>query len=382
MHDEFALLSWLADAGLSSLGIILPFLFVITVLIFVHEMGHYLIGRLFKVGVEVFSIGFGPELYGCDDRNKTRWKLSIIPIGGYVRFRGEDEEDEKGKGAKKKRKSSKNSKVSGLSYNDISAWKRVLILFAGPAANLIFAIVAVALLFIFLGESYRVPLVSQVIADSPAERGGIMVGDTIVALDGRKVSRFSDIPRNLSDKAGKMIDITVRDRQGDVRHLRLTPDSRKNDAGQTSGFLGITSEKVAFMPISSWQGLNRALAHTAFISGQIYVSIYEIFAGHRSSKELGGPIRIAELSGQVWEEGGFSRLIFFMVLISINLAIINLFPIPPLDGGGIVLCLYEMAIGKAYLADIKSLLYRVGAFLIFALFVFVTWNDIAHLWNR
>lgn len=360
----------LLDVPGSFFGYIPPFLVVITILVFVHELGHYIVGRFFKIGVEVFSVGFGREIFGWNDRRGTRWRLSWIPIGGYVRFVGEEGEKKKSIAADK-----------GLAYDDISAWKRILVLFAGPAANLIFAIFTILLVFVIVGQAYLLPRVGDVTVDKPAYQAGIQTGDTILSIDGQKIESFSDIIEGIRDKASQMVDIGIRAEDGTIRHVRLKTDSHIKENGEAVGRLGISSSSVAFQSVSVAKAAGKAIDYTVDTSLLIIHTLDEILKGQRSSKELGGPIRIAEFSKQAWKEGGIGSLVMLIALISINLAMVNLFPLPPLDGGGIVLCTYEMIFGKKYLAPIKSLLYRLGTFLLLALIVFITWNDIARIIN-
>ena len=356
-----------------------PFLIVLTALVYVHEMGHYLVARWNGVRVEVFSIGFGPEIYGWNNKAGTRWKISAIPLGGYVKMFGEgdmvtgidDVEDREMTEEEKK-----------VSFHHKRLKQRVAIVFAGPLANFIFAAVLFAGIFTFVGSPVILSGIGTVQAGSAAEAAGIKQGDRIVAIDDKDIATFEDIRAYISESPGKNLTIHV-ERDGRAVSLRATPKSRTIDAAdgpKEIGLLGVTPDpnQVSYdrhNPLTAtWMGVER----TVSISGQILYALGEIISGKRTAEELGGPLRIAKFSGDV-AQGGVLSLIFFMAALSINLGLINLFPIPVLDGGHLVFYAIEGIRGRPLGVRAQEYGLRIGFALVMTLIVFATWNDLVQL---
>jgi regulator of sigma E protease len=349
------------------LSSLLPFLVVLTVLVFVHELGHYLIARAAGVRVDVFSIGFGPELFGFNDRAGTRWRFSAIPLGGYVAMHGEGDGSEE--------------QDPAVSFAHKSVAKRAAVVIAGPAANFIFAIVVLAGLFMTVGQPYSVPVVSDVTAGSAAERAGLKAGDTILAIDGAAVQRFEDIQQHVQLNSGTPLDIRIR-RDGVEQDVTATPDVvvSKDTLGNefSHGLLGIRSGVVDYRRHGPVEAVGQAAQETWGMSKAILVALGQYIAGKRSTQELAGPVGIAQLSGQV-AQAGILPVINLMVILSINLGLINLLPVPMLDGGHLVFFGIEALRGKPLGQRVRDFGFRVGFALVLTLMVFATWNDLRRL---
>lgn len=365
---------------------VVPFLLVLTVLVFVHEMGHYLAARKCGIRVEVFSVGFGRELFGWTDRVGTRWKLSAIPIGGYVKMFGEmqthrdvpadsgTDGTEDAAGAPERPSDSFDSKSLG---------QRSFVVAAGPLANFLFAIVVLAGMFMTIGQPFTPADIGNVLPNTAAERAGFKPGDLIVAIDGAKVERFEEVIRTVQLQPGTPLVFSV-NRDGREIALTAIPDvlDRKDRFGnpQRIGRLGIsragTDRKlIRHDPLTAvW----RATTETYVLTGSIFSAIGQIIRGTRTTKELGGPIRIAQMSGDVWQAGMISVLMFATVL-SINLGLINLFPVPMLDGGHLLFYGIEALRGKPLGLRAQEYGLRIGVAMVFALMIFATWNDLVHL---
>jgi regulator of sigma E protease len=358
-------------------GFLLPFLVILTVLVFVHEMGHYLLARRNGVRVEVFSIGFGPEIFGWTDRAKTRWKFSLIPLGGYVKMFGD-----------LNAASMPDPRLIALPHEDRDEafpYKRLSqrswIVAGGPLANFLFAILLLAGLFAFVGQPFTPPVVGEVQAGSAADRAGMLAGDRIVAIDGTEIERFEEVQRIVRLSPEQDLQVTVL-RDGAPVELRATPERTtfEDNFGnmQEIGLLGVSRSGVEFVrhgPVSAvWQASRETVALTV---GTLK-AVGQMIAGTRSAGELGGPIRIAQMSGQVAETGVVS-IIWFMAVLSINLGLINLFPIPMLDGGHLLFFAIEGLRGRPLGERAQEFGFRVGLALVLSLMVFATWNDLVHL---
>lgn len=343
-----------------------PFLVVLTVLIFVHELGHYWVARRNGVRIEVFSIGFGPELFGWTDRHNTRWKISALPFGGYVKMFGEGDgySDTTGVAAL-------SPADQAVSFSHKRLGQRAAIVAAGPIANYLFAIVALAFLLSVAGNPMPLAAVGTIVTNSAAERAGLKVGDRIVAIDGRETEWFEDMRSIVSASPGRELSLDV-DRAGQRLVVKAVPD---NEA--SVGRLGVTpdSAQVAHQLYNPFTATVMAVERTAMLSWQILVYLGEVVTGSRGTEELGGPLRIAQMSGEM-AQVGWSSLLFFMAALSINLGLINLFPIPPLDGGHLAYFAAEAIRGRPLPARTRDYGFRVGMVLVLLLLVFATWNDL------
>jgi regulator of sigma E protease len=360
------------------LGYILPFLFILTVLVFVHEFGHYFIARRNGVRVDVFSIGFGPELFGWHDRAGTRWKFSAIPLGGYVKMFGDND-------------ASSGLPVAGLarmtpaerevSFHYKRLGQRAAIVAAGPAANFVFAIVVLAVLFMTFGQPFTPAQVGQVQPGSAAERGGIKPGDLIVKINGGSVRSFEDVQQEVRLNPGVPMTIVVK-RDGRELSVDVTPTKTEltDRFGNhyRIGLLGIARNGVDYVKRDPANALLQAGAETWTLSADTLKAMWQIVIGTRGTDELGGPLRIAQMSGDV-AQGGVVAVVWFMAVLSINLGLINLFPVPVLDGGHLLFYAAEALRGKPLGQRAQEYGFRIGLALVLTLMVFATWNDLVHL---
>ena len=359
------------------LGYIIPFLVVLTVLVFVHELGHYLVARRNGVRIEVFSIGFGPEIFGWYDRAGTRWKLSAVPLGGYVKMYG----DADASSLPSNSLAAMSEDDRAVSFHHKGLWQRIAVVAAGPAANFIFAIVLLAGLFATVGQPFTPPDVGQVQPNSAAEQGGIKPGDTINEIDGRKIERFEDVQQAVRLNAGGVMKIVVR-RDGRDVTLDVTPQMTEmtDRFGNVHrvGLLGIGRSGVDYVRHDPATALARAVEETWNLSVGTLKAIWQMIIGARATDELGGPLRIAQMSGEV-AQGGIVAIVWFMAVLSVNLGLINLFPIPVLDGGHLLFYFAEAIRGKPLGQRAQEYGFRIGLALVLTLMVFATWNDLVHL---
>lgn len=359
------------------LDYILPFIAILSVLVFVHEYGHFWVARRCGVHVEIFSIGFGRELFHWHDRHGTRWRVAILPLGGYVRMRG-DADESSAPDAAAVLAMTPEERATAFPTQPVS--KRIAIVIAGPAANILFAIVVMSITFMTIGQSYTPPVVGEVLAGSPAEQAGVMPGDRFLRLNGESVNRFEDMQRIIALRPDETMSAEV-DRAGETIQLSLTPERiEQNDSfgnPQPFGRIGVTRkgyEQIIHDPFTS---VAEAVRQTWTLVGTIFDVIGQIITGDRSSSEIGGVARIAHMSGEVAQHG-FAATLNFMVLLSINLALINLLPVPMLDGGHLLFFFIEALRGKPLPEKVRDTGLRFGFGLVIALMVFASWNDLVY----
>lgn len=366
-------MAWLTG----SLGYIVPFLVVLTVLVFVHELGHYLAARRNGVRVQIFSIGFGPELFGWNDRAGTRWKLSVIPLGGYIKMFGDaDAASMPGEALVEMTAAERE-----VSFHHKRLSQRVEIVAGGPAANFLFAILVLAALFMTAGQPFTPTDVGEVTPGSAAERGGVKPGDVILEVDGHAVDRFEEVQQIVRLNQGTPMKLVVR-RGGQDTALTVTPtvrDITDNFGSEHKiGFLGIArSGGVEYVKRNPFAAVWQATEETWNLSAGTLEAVGQMIAGTRTTEELGGPLRIAQMSGKV-AETGFVSLVLFTAVLSINLGLINLFPIPVLDGGHLLFYAAEAIRGKPLGQRAQEYGFRFGLALVVTLMVFATWNDLVH----
>jgi len=354
---------------------LVPFLVVLTVLVFVHELGHYLVARRNGVRVEVFSIGFGPEIYGWNDSHKTRWKLSLIPFGGYVKMFGENRDPASGHEL--------TAEERAVAFHSKRISQRAAIVFAGPAANFLFALVALAILFVSVGQPFTPADINEVTPGGAADRAGIKPHDVIVAIDGTHIERFEQVQRIVQLAPGKPLALTLK--RGDTELTVTTvPESVEivDRFGNTQriGRLGIsrTSADMVLVRYDPATALWRAGKETVSLSANILDALWQMINGTRSTKELGGPGTIAQMAGDV-AQLGFVNFVMFSVLLSINLGLINLFPVPMLDGGHLLFYAIEGLRGRPIGERAQDYGFRIGLALVVSLMLFATWNDLVRL---
>ena len=356
------------------------FLAVLTVLVFVHELGHYLIARRNGVRIEIFSIGFGPELFGWYDRAGTRWKFSALPLGGYVKMFGDADPSS---GLPLFNLSQLAEADREVSFHGKTVGQRAAIVAGGPLSNFVFAIVLLSLLFMTYGQPFTPAEVGQVQAGSAAEQSGMKVGDVISEMDGRPIERFEDVQQVVRLNPGVSMVVVVQ-RDGQPVTLQVTPrrveqTDRFGDKHQI-GLLGIGHTGVEYVRRDPASAVSRAFGETWHLCTATVQAVWQIIIGTRNSDELGGPLRIAQMSGEV-AQSGVVPLLWFMAVLSINLGLINLFPVPVLDGGHLLFYAAEAIRGRPLGQRAQEYGFRIGLALVLTLMVFATWNDIVHFWR-
>lgn len=359
------------------------FLLVLGPLVTVHELGHYLVGRFFGVKAEAFSVGFGKELAGFNDKHGTRWKLSMLPLGGYVQFKGDmNPASIPDAGAM----DDLSPEERDGNFHHAALWKRALIVLAGPVTNLIVAVLIFASFNMIYGkvvmlDKEQTNVVGSFSGDSAAQKAGLKVGDRIVAIDGDKVYQFNEVVESIVLYPGQEIDITV-ERVGKPLTLpvRIGDVTEKDRFGNEArvGRIGVYSAEQKREPVGIGEATNLAVDQTAGLMKMMVTGIVQIVTGQRSVRELGGPLKIAKYSGEQLSLG-WPTFISFAALISLNLAFINLLPIPALDGGHLAFYAVEAVRRKPAGARGTEWAYRMGVALVLMLMIFVTINDVVSL---
>ena len=361
---------------------VFSFLIVIGPLIFVHELGHYFVGRWFGVKAEAFSIGFGREILGWTDKRGTRWKVGWLPMGGYVRFAG----DMNPASQPSAEWLSLPAQERNQTFQSKPVWQRFLIVAAGPVTNFIVAILIFAAFFASFGEPRTPPVIEAIQPGSAAAAAGLRPGDRITSIDGEKVDRFEDIFELVVLRPGDTVPIAFV-RQG--RDLQVTAtlkaDNQKDRFGNSMkrGLLGISNSSIAVEQVSLPQAFSAAVRQSWTIVTMTVDGIGQMITGKRSLDELGGPLKTAKFSGEQATLGPLA-LIWFMAAISINLGFINLLPIPMLDGGHLLFYAIEGARRKPLKPEAQDWAFRTGLAMLLMLMVFVTLNDLASfgLWSK
>jgi regulator of sigma E protease len=354
------------------------FLVILTVVVFVHELGHFLVARWNGIRVEVFSIGFGPEVWGRNAKDGTRWRISLIPLGGYVKFFG----DADAASATASDQPMTDAEKS-VSFQHKRVGQRAAVVFAGPAANFLFAIIGLALMFMILGQPVTEPVVGAVHAGTAAETAGIKSGDRITAINGQTVDRFQDIQRIVRLEIERPLELRLL-RAGAEIAITAQPRiiSRKGVFGDMEKVpvLGISADPSSTRVISHGpvSALAESLRETEGMVRSTFIGIGQMINGTRDTDELGGPIRIAKGAGEA-AQLGLASVVFYTILLSLNLGLINLFPIPVLDGGHLLFYAFEALLGRPLGEKAQEYGFRIGLFLVLALMVFATRNDIVAL---
>ncbi|MFH1158139.1 MAG: RIP metalloprotease [Pseudomonadota bacterium] len=372
---------------------ILPFVVVLSILVFVHEWGHYIIARLCGVKVEMFSIGFGAEIFGWTDKAGTRWKFSWVPLGGYVQMFGDTDpasvkhRDEVEEGDRKRPFTEEEKKVAFFTQ---PVAKRSAIIVAGPAVNFIFAIIILTALYAICGQPYTPPIVAKLVVGSPAEKAGILPDDKILAMNGRLIERFQDMAQYTAISLNKAIDITLvhstgKDQWSDQPVIvRVTPvlveDTDRFGFKSQRGRIGVISPSKPFAmkqhtPVSAFAASFKTVWE---ISADTLKAIGQILMGTRDADELGGILRIGAYAGDFAQQG-FTALVTFTALLSVNLGLINLLPIPILDGGHLTFYAMETLKGKPMSDRFQEYALRVGLATLLGIMLFATWNDLVQL---
>jgi regulator of sigma E protease len=368
-------------AGGSALTTLLAFLFVLVIIVFFHELGHFLVARWNGVTVEAFSVGFGKELVGFTDKHGTRWKLAPIPLGGYVKFKGDEnaasvpDHEKLASMSAQEREGTLESKTVG---------QRAAVVAAGPIANFILALVIFTGSFFLFGTYESDPIVSEVQENSAAYDAGIQVGDKFVAIDGVETPSFMDVRRIVSVSPDRELSFTI-ERNNSLIDLKITPRMHRQEDRfgnfNKVGLLGVVAkfdpEQVRHITYSPISAVTKAANEVWFVIKQTFQFIYDLIAGRQDVCQVGGPVKIVKTSGQV-ATLGIGALVNFAAFLSIGIGLINLFPIPMLDGGHLVFYAIEAIRGKPLGAKAQDICFRIGLGLIMALMVFVIFNDLTN----
>lgn len=377
-------LSGLAGGVGSFFFVLVSFLFVLTVVVFIHELGHFLVARWCGVKVKAFSIGFGPEIWGFNDRHDTRWRFAWIPLGGYVKFM--DDENAASAPSREALDNLSPAEREGA-FHTKPLWQRAAVVAAGPIANFLLAIVIFALMFMLIGVRSTAPRVDEVVAGTPAAIAGFKSGDVIVEIDGRRTETFNDVLRIVSASPGRELSVLI-DRGGAPMTLTVTPERQEvsdNMGGKIPrGVIGIrrmatplTIETKKAGPIEAvWLGVKE----TEFIVTSTLSYLGDVVTGRQKPDQLGGPIRIAEVSGQVAKVGP-EALLNLIAVISVSVGLINLFPIPLLDGGHLLFYAIEALRRRPLSERTQEIGFRIGLAVVLMLMVFATWNDRVIVWR-
>jgi regulator of sigma E protease len=374
--------SHLHTLGGGVVGYIIPFLFVLSLVVFFHELGHFLVGRWCGVRILVFSIGFGPEIIGFNDRYGTRWKISAIPLGGFVKFFGDDNVASVSSSA---RLAGMDEAARAQCFVFQPVRERAAIVVAGPLANFILAIAIFAGIFMLYGKQTMSARVDAVQPDSAAATAGFQPGDLVLAIDGHSVESFADMQRIVSASADETLAVTV-ERNGATLTLKAVPALKevKDTFGNVHriGILGISRSMAAadmkLQPVPPPRAVWMGIEETWFVVERTLSYIGGVVVGREAADQLGGPIRIAQMSGQV-ATMGFVALLHLAAVLSVSIGLLNLFPIPLLDGGHLLFYGIEALRGRPLSERAQEVGFRIGLAIVLMLMIFATFNDIIHL---
>jgi len=369
-------LSSLGALGGNYTNWIVPFLFALTIIVFFHELGHFLVARLCGIKVLVFSIGFGPELVGFYDRRGTRWKISAIPLGGYVKFFGDENEASVPSAATLAAMTEEERKQS-FPGQPVSA--RAAVVAAGPITNFILAIVLFAGVFMSYGKTTAIPRIAAVEPNSPAAAAGFKVGDIIVSIDGRKIDNFGDVQRIVNFSPGATLTIVV-ERGAALFTLKATPAEKDK-----KGMLGITRSNepgdVKTDPVGPLEAVRLGADETWLVVSTTMAYLRDVVVGKQSADQISGPIKIAQISGEA-AKLGFGPLLHLTALLSVSIGLLNLFPIPLLDGGHLLFYSIEAVRGRPLSERAQEVGFRIGLAIVLMLMIFATFNDLRSLVMR
>lgn len=367
--------NFLAVSVTTGLFFIAAFLIALMVIVFIHEYGHYKVARWCGIDIEAFSIGFGKEIAGWYDKHGTRWKLSLLPLGGYVKFKGDTNA-----ASFPDAETVAMAKLDPGNFHGKPVWQRAAVVVAGPAANFILAIAIFALFYAVIGVTVIEPKVGDVLPGSAAESAGLHVGDTVMEIDGQAIRSFRDIQQAVFDRAEQPVSVVV-DRAGEKLTLSATPKLSEQDDGMggklRTGLLGIRPMEGAFHvetygPIDS---VTKALDEIWLITSSSLQYVGRIFLGHENGDQLRGPAGIAQVAGYAASNGIYS-FVGFIAFLSVSIGLINLFPIPMLDGGHLVYYAIEAIRGKPLGPMAQEWGFRIGFSLVIMLLLMGTWNDV------
>ncbi len=360
-----------------SLHYVLSFLLIISVIVFVHEFGHYFVAKISGVRIEAFSIGFGKEIFGWTDASGTRWKFSMVPLGGYVKMFGDEGASSKPDKEKIKKLTAAEEKVA---FHTQKLGVKALVVMAGPMANFILAILILTFFYWQFGRPETTPKIGEVLKDSAAQEAGLQTGDTILELGGGKIERFEDIQGIAMLHPGEPLSLVYQ--RGD-KTLTATITPRLTETADTfgntikMGLIGIKSGEVSYAKLQPGAAFIYSVRETFRICGRTLTAVGQMITGKRSTQELSGILRIAQYSGQSTERG-VVMVLWFMAVLSINLGLINLFPIPMLDGGHLMYYAVEALSGRPLAEKVQEFGFRIGFVLLVLLMLLATYNDLQY----
>jgi regulator of sigma E protease len=361
--------------------ILVAFICAIGPLVFIHEFGHYIVAKLFGVGAEVFSIGFGREVFGWTDRSGTRWKIGWLPLGGFVRFVGD-----MNPASAPANPEDVPEELRSRSFHLKPVWQRFLIVLAGPMANFLLAILIFAAFFATLGMPQTPSVAYRIAPGSAAERAGLVPGDRIVAVDGRATASFEELATYVILRPDQDVTVNfVRQGQQHRTVARIAAEEQKDSFGQRFriGRLGVFAQGREYVPLQPLQLIPASVGYTVRLTRSMMDGLWQIVTGRRSAKDLGGPLKIAQIAGQQASLGAF-EFVQLLALFSINLGFINLLPVPMLDGGHLFFYGVEAVRRRPVSLQVQDWAFRGGLALILALLLFTTFNDLGSfgLWDR
>ena len=365
------------------LSYILPFLVLILVVVFIHEYGHYYFAKRYGVGVTDFSIGFGKEIFGWNDKSGTRWKICWIPLGGYVKFFGDRNVYSQADQEKILEQYNEEDRKKLFVLKPL--YQRALIVFGGPLANFLLALIIFFSIFTFIGKDFTPAVINEVQKDSPALEGGLKQNDIIIEIDGNSVKSIMDVSKYITMSTDEIIDFKVK-RSYEELILKIKPDLVQGEDNLGNKVkkrivgikLGAYNNEINHVKLGPAQAIYYATYEVYYVSISSLKYIGNMILGKADTSQLGGPIRIAKISGQV-AEFGVLAFISMMAYISISLGLINLFPIPMLDGGHLMLYTFEKILGKPLSQKTQEGFFRIGMFLLLSLMFFTTFNDLRDL---
>lgn len=372
-------LTYLFGSNSLLVGTLLPFILVLGVVVFVHEMGHYLVGRWCGIGVKVFSIGFGPELIGYTARNGTRWKLCLIPLGGYVKFVGDLNAASTPDG---KIISDLSEAERKIAFPMQPVWKRAATVFAGPAFNFLLTIAILTFFFASYGRMVADPMIAEVRDGSPAAVAGFKAGDRFVTVEGSKINTFADVQRIVNGRSGDELSFTV-ERDGREVDLKAVPEiMEQTDALGNKiklGVIGVTTtdalgnfRRIEYSPLES---VGVAVVETGHIIARTGTFFKRLVTGREDKCQLGGPVKIANMAGQA-AQYGFEWIVQLIAMLSVGIGLFNLFPLPPLDGGHLVIYAGEAVLRRPVPVAIQELFFKLGFLVVLGFMAFVFYNDL------
>ena len=365
------------------LSYIIPFIILILIVVFIHEYGHYYFAKRYGVGVTDFSIGFGQEIFGWNDKSGTRWKICWIPLGGYVKFFGDRNVFSQADQEKIIQKYNEEDRNKLFVLKPL--YQRVLIVFGGPLANFLLALIIFFSIYTFVGKDFTPAVINEVQKDSPAMAGGLRQNDIILEIDGNKVKSIMDVSKFITMSLDEIIDFKVK-RSYDEIILKIKPDlvpgednlGNKINKRMVGIKLGAYNNEINHVKLGPAQAIYHAANEVYYVTISSLKYIGGMIVGKADTSQLGGPIRIAKISGQV-AEFGLLAFVSMMAYISISLGLINLFPIPMLDGGHLMFYAFEKILGRPLSQKTQEGFFRIGLFLLLSLMFFTTFNDLKDL---